>query len=206
MIFDRQKINNRGASLLELTVVMGITMIVMLGAASFIILSFRNEQILNDQLFGQKEARKVLSEIVNTVRTAEQSSIGGFSIAEATTSSLTVYANIDTDTLRERVHYWVSGTNLNRGILKPSGNPLAYTGVEQVTTLAHDVRNNTLGIPTFTYFTESYSGSVTTSTVTTTITGIRMVKIMIEIERDQNKSPVPLRAESLTHIRNLKTN
>ncbi|HRH23455.1 MAG TPA: hypothetical protein PK295_02400 [Candidatus Magasanikbacteria bacterium] len=196
----------RGTSLIEVSVVLGITMIVMLGASSFIILSFRNQRILNDQLFGQKDARRVISEIVNTIRTAEGSSIGSYPIAEATTSSLTVYANIDGDSLRERVHYWLTGTDLKRGILKPSGNPLEYTGQEQVTTIAKYVQNVSRGTPTFQYYTESYTGSQAAMTLPITITSVRMVKIIIEIEKDVTKSPVPLRVESLTHIRNLKTN
>ncbi len=207
MKFFIQKISGiRGASLLEAVVVLGITTIVTLAATSFIILSFRNQRVINDQLFGQKEARRIVAEIVNTARTAESSSIGSYAIAEATTSSLTIYANIDTDSLRERVHYWVSGTDLKRGILKPSGNPLAYTGAEQVTVLAHDVQNISRGIATFQYFTESYTGSGSAMTVPITIPNVRMIKVMVEIEKDVTKSPVPLRVESLIHIRNLKTN
>ncbi|MBP9732276.1 MAG: prepilin-type N-terminal cleavage/methylation domain-containing protein [Candidatus Magasanikbacteria bacterium] len=202
----KNKRYHRGMSLLEVMVVLGITMVVLLGATSFIILSFRNQRILNDQLFGQKDARRVISEIVNTIRTSEESSIGSYPVAQATTSSLTVYANIDGDSLRERVRYWLSGTDLKRGIIKPSGNPLSYTGQEQVTTIASYVQNANRGTPTFQYFTESYTGSQAAMTLPITITNIRMIKIIIEIEKDQTKSPVPLRVESLTHIRNLKTN
>lgn len=197
---------HRGTSLIEVSVVVGITAIVTLGAASFIILSFRNQRIINDQLFGQKEARRIVAEIVNTVRTAEPSSIGSYAIAEATTSSLTVYANIDKDTLRERIHYWLQGTELKKGVLKPSGNPLSYVGAEQVTTLAHNVRNTSVGTETFQYFTESYAGSGAGMATPITIPNIRMVKVVIEIERDLNVSPVPLRVESITQIRNLKEN
>lgn len=199
-------IRYRGTSLVEVTVVVGITAIVTLGAASFIILSFRNQRVIDDQLFGQKEARRIVSEIVNTVRTAEQSSIGSYPIAEATTSSLTVYTNIDKDSLRERVRYWLLGTELKKGVLKPSGNPLSYTGTEQVTTIAHNVQNNAQGTATFEYFDESYAGSGVGMSSPVTIPSIRMVKIVIEIERDASVSPVPLKVESLTQIRNLKEN
>lgn len=196
----------RGVSLIEVMVVVGITTIVTLGAATFIILSFRNQRIINDQLFGQKEARRIISEMVNTIRTAESSSIGSYAIAEATTSSLTIYANIDADSLRERIHYWLSGTDLKKGVLKPSGNPLDYTGAEQITTLAHNIQNNTQGISTFEYFGESYGGSGSSMTPPITIPNVRMVKIAVEIERDLNVSPVPLRVESIIQIRNLKEN
>ncbi len=205
-IFSKNFFSTRGVSLLEVMVVLGITSIVTLGAASFIILSFRDQRIINDQLFGQKEARRIVAEIVNTVRTAESSSIGSYAIAEATTSSLTIYANIDTDSTRERIHYWLSGTDLKRGVLKPSGNPLAYTGAEQVTILAHDVQNISKGIATFQYFDENYAGTGSSMALPITIPNVRIVKVVIEIEKDPTKTPVPLHVESLTQIRNLKTN
>ncbi len=196
----------RGTSLLEVSVVVGIMSIIIVGAASFLIFSFRNQTILNDQLLGQKEARRIILEIVNTARTAETSSIGAFPISEASTSSLTFYANIDKDVLRERIHYWVQGTELKRGVLKPSGNPLSYVGSEQVTVLAHNVENIVKGIATFEYFDESYTGTGPSLSSPIFIPDITMVRIVLQIERDMNKSPVPLRVESLTHIRNLKTN
>lgn len=198
----------KGTSLLEIIVVIGITTIILLAAGTLLSLGFRDQQILNDQLFGQKEARRIIAEIVNTARTAEASSVGSYAIAEATTSSLTLYANSDTDTQRERIHYWISGTDLKKGVLKPSGNPLGYIGSEQVTILAHNVENITKNIPTFQYFDESYTGMGTSTAMSLPITipNVRMIKVIIQIEKDKNKSPVPIRVESLTNIRNLKTN
>ncbi len=196
----------RGMSLLEVSVVIGITLIILMGAGTFIALSFKDQKILDDQLYGQREARRIVTEITNVVRTAESSSVGSYPIATATTSTLTVYANIDEDSLRERVRYWIQGSELRRGILKPSGNPLAYTGTEQVTVLVHNVENAVKGIDTFQYFTESYTGTGSPMVSPITIPNIRMVKVMVQIEKDQSKSPVPIRVESITQIRNLKTN
>ena len=104
------------------------------------------------------------------------------------------------------MRYWIQGSELRRGILKPSGNPLAYAGTEQITVLAHNVENGVKGINTFQYFTESYTGTSSPMTLPITIPNIRMVKVMVQIEKDQSKSPVPIRVESITQIRNLKTN
>jgi prepilin-type N-terminal cleavage/methylation domain-containing protein len=196
----------RGATLLEVMVAIAITAIILLGAGTFLSTSFRNQKILDDQLSGQSEARRIVSEIVNTVRTAETSSVGSYAIATATTSTLTVYANIDNDSFRERVRYWLDGTQLKRGVTKPSGNPLSYSGPELVTVVTANVENNQKGINTFEYFGESYTGTESPLASPVVVPDIRMVRIVVQIEKEESKSPVPIRVESITHIRNLKTN
>ncbi len=196
----------RGMSLLEVSVVVGITLVILMGAGTFISLSFKDQKILDDQLYGQREARRIVTEITNVVRTAEASSVGSYPIATATTSTLTLYANIDSDSLRERVRYWVTGTELRRGILKPSGNPLAYTGTENVTVLAHDVENIVKGIDTFQYFDENYIGTSAPLPFPIVLPNVRMVRVVVQIEKEESRSPVPIRVESITQIRNLKTN
>ena len=199
----------RGVSLLELIFVIGIFSFLTLAAGSFFIRTFQFDRIIGDQLFGQKEGRRIISEIVNVVRTAETSSVGGYPIGVASTSTLTIYANIDSDTLRERVRYWLEGTNLKKGVLKPTGSPLAYSGQETVTILAQNVRNNSINLPVFQYYDESYTGSGTSTalTIPVSLTSIRMVRVTVEINKQGGAfTSAPLRVESLTHIRNTKTN
>ena len=42
------------------------------------------------------------------------------------TTGFIFYANIDSDTLYERVRFWVEGTILKKGVIKPTGVPLDY--------------------------------------------------------------------------------
>ncbi|KKQ27543.1 MAG: hypothetical protein US42_C0008G0054 [Candidatus Magasanikbacteria bacterium GW2011_GWC2_37_14] len=196
-----------GFTLLELLVAMGIFTLIS-GAVTYLITDgLRYSRIIWDQLEGQSEVRKVLSEVVNDVRRAETSSTGAYPIESASKYSLVFYANIDVDSFREKVRYYLEGTNLKKGVTKPSGSPLIYnSGNEKIVILAHNVINISKNQPVFSFYAESYQGTGNALSEPITTTDVHVVRVQLEIERDANKSPVPIRGESLTQIRNLKTN
>jgi len=198
--------NKQGMSMLEVIVVMAILGIVSIGASTLIIQGIRSNDVIWEQLTTQSDGRRVLHNIISDVRKAEESSIGSFPLVTVDENELIVYSNIDSDSLRERVHYWLDGTTLKRGIIKPAGNPLSYTQIESIDDIAHNVVNINEGIPLFTYFDEGYTGTQDALVQPVSLTDVRMIQIQLELEKDADKTPVPLHLESKFNIRNLKTN
>ncbi|MFZ2189310.1 MAG: type II secretion system protein [Candidatus Magasanikiibacteriota bacterium] len=201
-----KKTKNYGFTLLEVLVAMGIFILVAMSASWFIIHGFRYNAIVWEQLDKQNEGRKVLQQVVDTVRKAEESSVGGYPISTSTNYQLSVYANIDDDSYREKVRFWLDGITLKRGIIKPSGSPLNYSGTEQVVELAHDVVNISKNSPLFLYYDESYDGSGIALAQPVELTDVRVIRVQLELEKDPTATPVPLHVESVVSIRNLKTN
>ncbi len=148
----------------------------------------------------------MLRETVDVVRKAEQSSIGSYPIANAGAYDLTVYSNVDSDSYREKVRLWLDGATFKRNIIKPSGNPLAYSGAGQTVEIAHDAVNIAKGEALFSYFDENYTGVEMPMVQPVDTTKIRVVRIRLELEKDPTETPVPLRVESTAQVRNLKTN
>lgn len=198
--------DTRGITMLEVIVVMAILGIVSIGASTLIIQAIRSNDVIWEQLTTQSEGRRVLHNIINDVRKAEESSVGSFPLVTVGENELTVYSNIDSDSLRERVRYWLDGTTIKRGIIKPSGNPLSYIQAEDVDEIAHNVKNIEQEIPLFTYFGEDYTGTQTALEQPVTMTDVRMIQIQLELEKNADKTPVPLHLETIFHVRNLKTN
>jgi len=198
--------NSRGVTLVELLVAIGIFTIISMGAGWILIQSIRHNAIIFEQLSSQSESRKAVQHVIDVVRKAELSSVGSYPIASASSTELILYANVDADSLRERVRFWLDGTTLKQGVLKPSGNPISYTGTEYVVELAHYITNSAQSIPTFVYYDELYTGSQNPLASPVTVTDIRLVKVQLNLEKDANKSPVPLHVESVVEIRNLKSN
>jgi len=191
---------------MELVVVIGIFSIISIGVAWLLIRSNRDTLIIWEQLTTQSDGRKVLEQVVDDVRRAEISSVGSFPLVSTGEYNLTFYANIDDDLLREKVHYWIDGTTLKKGVLKPSGEPLAYTGNENVVEIAHSVVNQEKSVPVFLYFDESYSGSESELVQPVSVTNVHVIRVQLELEKDPTETPVPLHVESTVHVRNLKTN
>ena len=201
-----KEIDNKGFTLLELLVAMGIFSLVILAGTQIFIDGLRYNTIIWDQLQGQTDGRRAVKEVVDVVRKAEESSIGGYPIVSAGDTELILYANVDDDSYREKVRFWLDDTVLKRGITKPSGDPLGYSGIENVVEIAHYIVNTTQGTPLFMYYDEDFTGSQDALLTPADAGSIRVVKIQLEIEKDADKTPVPLHVESVVSVRNLKTN
>lgn len=187
---------------------MSIFLLVVGGLTAILLFSFSSRNIIWEQLVTQNEGRLVVQVFVNELRSANQSSVGAYTIEKAESNQLIFFSNIDSDSYRERIRYFLSATDFKKGVTKPAGNPLTYnTSTEAITTIAHDVANNS-STPIFTYFDQTYTGSVSgtplASPVTTTL--IRMVGVQLILEEDPRFSPVPFTIQAKAEIRNLKSN
>ncbi len=193
-----------GFTLLEVLVAMGLFIMIIGGITSFITITFKANDIIFNQLSAQKDARTALSMVVKELRNANSSSIGSYVIDTAASSTLIFYSDIDGDTYKERVRYFVSGNSLKKGVIKPSGTPLTYnTAGETIITVANNL------IPAsqpFQYFDESYNGNgIGLLAQPVNVTAIHFIRITIVIDQKPNVAPVPLTASTEVEIRNLKT-
>jgi len=197
----------KGFTLIELLVAIAISSLIIMAVSWILITSLRSNTVIWEQLATQNEGRKVLQQVVDDVRRAEESSVGGFSIVSADEYEFIFYANIDSDSARERVRFWLENQIVKKGVIKPTGTPLTYNlENEQVVELAHNVKNAEENDPFFTYYDENYSGSEDPLPDPVSVSDVRVVRVQLELENDPTKSPVPLHVESVVQVRNLKTN
>lgn len=204
-IFGKFTSDNRGITLVEIIVAVSVFSFLALAITSLFLTSWRYNSIVWEQLKTQNEGRKATQDFVNELRTASQSSIGAYPIEAAATTSITFYSNIDTDTLRERIRYFMSNRTLKRGVIKPTGNPLTYNSLNEVVTdVAHDVANTTT--PVFYYYDSNFSGAEAALTYPIDVTQIRVIKITLQLDENPNLTPTPFFIESKGLLRNLKDN
>lgn len=182
---------------------MGIFTVLVVGLGTFIASIFRYNRSLSSGLDAQRTVQRYLTGISQELRTASPSSLGAYPIETATATSLTFYANIDADNYKERLRYFISGTSLRRGVLKPSGNPLVYTSAnEQVTTVVENVTNTDI----FSYYDQNYDGTSAALVFPVSTTAIRLIKIRVVTDREPTTTPTPYEGVTSVEIRNLKAN
>lgn len=156
-------------------------------------------------LSAQSDARHVLKTIVRELRGTSPASTGSYPLALASGTSLIFYTNLDGDNLKERVRYFLHDHELRKGVIKPSGSPLTYNPAnEKVVTLVRDINNG--AAPIFEYFDGSFTGEGAPLAEPVQVTQVRLVRITLKIEKDQNKSLGPITIESQVFLRNLKDN
>jgi len=146
-------------TLIELVVTTAIFSFVIMAITYLLSGSLKQNDIFWDQLESQSDGRRVLREIVNIVRTAEDSSLGSYSIVSASDYDLIFYANIDDDSLKEKIHFWLDDTTIKKGVIKPSNDPVSYNTEEQIIEVAHYVVNIEEVSPLFLYYDEDFTGS-----------------------------------------------
>ncbi len=195
-----------GFSLVETLVAVAILTLVIFAATTLQRDIFALNIFFQGSLNTQLDARHVIKVMVAELREASPSSLGGYPIELASTTAITFYSDINNDGLKERVRYYLSGNRVMKGVLSPTGNPLVYNNANETnsTLITGYVASSTL--PMFQYFTSTYAGTSTPLTYPIDLSRIRLVKISVIIDRDTNRSPVPITVTSQVTIRNLKDN
>lgn len=189
-----------GFTLIEILVVMGILLLLGGALVTFQVDVFRLNITTQSGLSTNYEIRRTLKNFTANLRTASPSSVGAFPLAEMASSSLVFYANIDTDPAIERVRYFVSSSTLWRGVLKPSGSPLSYSGTETLETAITGVLDSNV----FSYYATGEVGTSTLLYVPVNPQSVRLVRMAVSVDKDPDRPPAISYAETSVLIRNLK--
>ncbi len=195
----------RGFTLIEIVMVMAIGVGIIFAVMNFGggIFSFNSSAEAN--LSAQSDARKVLKVMVKELRSVSPSSLGAYPLSQVSTSTLVFFSDIDSDGLKEQVRYFLQGSELKKGTIKPSGSPLTYNSAnEQVFSMIKDVSNG--ASPIFEYFDSSYTGTSSPLVQPVQATRVRLIRMTVHIDKDPNRLPGPISVTSQVFLRNLKDN
>ena len=169
---------------------------------------FYYKNVISGSLTTVQDARTILHTMVAELRSASPSSNGAYPIITAGTSTLTFFSDVNADGIKDQIRYFLNGTQLYRGIVTPTGSPLVYNPAnERISLLASNIRNGgTTNV--FDYFDGTYYGSSTAGVLTqpVTVTAVRLVKITLTLDVDQNNLPVSRVYTTQVTLRNIKDN
>ena len=193
---------NKGFTLVEVLISMAIFVGIAFIIGTFMKTVFDYQLLFTQQLTAEQQIENLFATIIPEARSMVPSALGGSAIEQAATSSLTFYSDIDADGIADRVRYFLSGTTLKKGIIKPTGNPLVYSGASEV---VNDIAQNVVvGAPIFSYYDANFTGSEPAMTYPLNLSNIRLIRVSIVL-KDPNKT-TPLSGSSDIVPRNLRTN
>ncbi len=199
----RLRRGERGFTIVELMTAMAVLFIVGMVVGAFVSSTVRTSGFFSRRSAALQEGRRTLEAFGREFREASASSIGSYPIEAASASSVTFYADIDTDSFRERIRYFLDGTTLKKGITKPSGTPLAYNpATESVQPIAAYVAATTI----FAYYDRSYTGSQQPLVAPVNPVQVRYVVMTLTIDENAGVPPDPLVLRVTATSRNLKDN
>jgi len=128
-----------------------------------------------------ENANAAVSSITNQIRGSFNSEDGSYPLAVADDQNIIFYSDYDQDGVVERIRYTLSGSELFRGVVEPTGSPYTYDlGTEKVKTVTDIVRNGT--DPVFYYYDANWPEDTTNNPLPSAnrISDARMVKIILK--------------------------
>jgi prepilin-type N-terminal cleavage/methylation domain-containing protein len=202
--------NRSGFTLIEVVISLAIFSGIVLAVTGFRANLDTLRNIAYQRLQSRQDMNQTMQILVTEIRSAGPSSIGNFSIVEAATSSFIFYSDIDKDGSFERVRYFlpVTGatTTLKKGVIKPTGNPLAYvSSSETISTVAENVVPSST-LPYFQYFGTAYTGSESAMSYPVDVSQIRLVRANFFVDIRPQVAPIPIFFSETINIRNLRSN
>lgn len=203
MMFENYKkgLRQRGLTLLETIVVLAITIIIITALVSSISFFYRTNTHALEQSFAINSARIGIERMVKDIREAAFSDEGTYPVISMATSSFSFYSDVDGDIFVEKVRYFLDGTNLNKGVVDSSGDPLTYDDNDEVVSLVSDnVRNNAESVVLFSYF--NASGTPMTSMASTTDLRFSTIEVIVNVNPIRLPNNFSLRSSAT--LRNVK--
>jgi len=192
-----------GFTIVEIVTSVFIMGIIAIAISALFVWGWRTWQYSNDQARTINAYRKAYDQTVKEIREMQTASNGAYNIENATASEFIFYANTDTDDERERVRLTLSGNDLIKGIIQPTGSPAAYpSGSETATVIAQYIRNNNI----FSYYDQNFTGTENPLTFPVSAGSVRLVRFFLSIDLDANRPPAAFDLSTNIALRNLKQN
>jgi hypothetical protein len=186
----------RGMTFSEVIVTIGIFSIIMIGVNQLFLKSWQNYNLVMHTNEASIAANRGSSEIVNVLRRLGAGDDGSYPILSVGSFDLKIYSDIDNDGVTEKVHYYLSGTNLMVGKSNPSGFPLTYPALDSEAAILIKNVVNSAAQPLFYY----YDGDNNTmGSPSSNLNNIRMIEVNLFIDRKEGD----LNIESYASLRNL---
>lgn len=192
-----------GLTLMEIILAMGMGVVIVVVLSRFATTINSLEGLVNEKLSVQQDLAQALQIMATEIRSAAPSELGAYPISVAASTTLTFYSDIDQDGLVDRVRYFFGTSTLEKGVVVPTGVPLAYvTSSEVVIPVVGGVK---VASSSFSYFGEAATSTETPLVEPVTLSAIRFINVMVTADVSSS-TPRPATYSKTITIRNLRSN
>ena len=193
--------------MIEITVALGIFVIIIISWYSFIIKSYQLSEFALQQQEAVRQAQAGIEIMTQEIREMSTAEDGSYSLALADDNEIIFYSDINNDYLTERIRYYLANNKLYKGVIQPTGDPLSYPlDHEVVQTIASFTNNGPTNL--FTYYNEAYPFDTDNNPLPAPARLIetKLIHLDLIININPHRDPENFLIESDIQLRNLKTN
>jgi len=196
-----------GFTLLEVIMAMFLFSIITAFVALFSVYYFQNYSFSYEEQQQVGYAQGALTQMMREIRKAQNSDDGSWPLVLTNDNEFTFFADVTGDGRADKVHYFLSGTDLKRGVIQPTAVPVSYpAGNEVVATLVSNMNASASAI--FQYYNGDWPADTVNNPLIASqrILNTRFVKATININVKANFGAQPFSLSSGVTIRSMKTN
>jgi prepilin-type N-terminal cleavage/methylation domain-containing protein len=188
-----------GFTLVEMMMVIFLSTLCALALGWMMQYFYRSNAYALEQIDALESARRSVQSMTRDLREASYGDDGSYPVLTAATSTVSFFADTDNDQAVEKIRYYLSGTNLYRGVTQSAGSPPSYTGQpESNDIVVANVRN---GTSTSIFVYEDENGSALSSPVNVSL--VRSINFTVLADVNPLRAPVVYTLIGSATIRNL---
>lgn len=202
---SKKPLGCKGMTLIEMIIAVAVLSLLMGVISMMILRTFFVNKYTFEQGLNTNSLQSSLRNFSKYLREARQSDAGGYLIESASDNELYFFADMDNDSVTERVHYFVENNQLKIGSSNPSGFPLTYPeNDEEVKVVGNGIVNDA-SQPIFYYYNQDYPTDTDNNPLATpALPGeIGMIQIDLYVNIDTQHVPDSMRMGTFVRPRNI---
>ncbi len=199
----RQKIAQGGFTLVEVSVSLMMMGVVLAVVMLLWRVSTENYAAGFEEVQQLDQVTQSARQMMNEIREARDGDDGSYPLAEALDQEIIFFSDVDSDGRTERIHYLLSGNELRRGMVEPTGDPPTYElSNETWKVIANTVNNQTT--PVFTFYDRNYPGDEVNNPLVESerLLNTRAVKLHLVISLSDNFAAGEITWDTMVKMRN----
>jgi len=195
-----------GFTLLELIIAMAIFGLVAAGVVTFSLYYLNSYSFSLAETQAVSQAQNALTMMLREIREARMSEDGAWPLFLLTETELSFYGDVTNDGMSDKVRYFIEGGQLKKGVIEPTGNPIAYLPENEKIKVVADFVDNA-GSPLFTYYNGDWPADQINNPLIASerLLNTRYIEIYLIININPN-TVEPYGLRSGVQLRNLKDN
>lgn len=202
----QQARNISGFTLIEVLIVAGITVVLGGGLLSLQYILGQTQVAVVRNYTSVDQANANVSTMVRELRNLQVADNGTYPLEQALDHQIIFYSDYDFDGNSERVRYFLTGTQLSKGVIEPTGFPATYpSGSEQIKVVASNVTNGVT--PIFYYYNGDWPADTTNNPLDTPtrLSETKLMRVNLTINQTTD-TKYDFTVDSYVQLRILKQN
>jgi hypothetical protein len=175
--------------------------------AAFAIYYFQSYSFSFEENQSINMAQTGLTTMIREIREARIGDNGAYAIEQTNDNSFVFFSDVTNDGRSDRVRYFVSGTNLQKGVTEPTVVPVQYPAAnEKISTIISNFDNG--GKPLFTYYNGDWPADTSNNPLPQSqrLLQTRYISVYVRVNISTNFAAQPFELTSGVQIRSLKSN